>query len=451
MTSAFWLLLIALPPHANAADLLDILSLAQDNDPAFRAASHRHDAALEQKPQAKARLFPTLSYRYQKTDTDQNIRETQNSVFARGSDSFETVDEGFRLTQSVFDWERWSRFNKSKATVSRADAELSDAQQDLLLRAAEAYIGVLEQGDQLATVGQEKAALERHLEAAKRRAQSGLGRKVDVDDAEARFLIAVAKEIEIQSRLSDRQYALGVLTGRIPAHLQPLRDGLEFAQPVPADPEEWVKRGAQSNPGLIALQFRIDEATREVAARKGGYYPRLDLVLTDGTEDNDGSLFGGGSKIDTDVIALEVNVPIYAGGFNKSRVREARSELMAVEEELLQARRENEREVRDAFQRVMASIAQVSALSRSVEAQNRTLNLKTRGVSSGRYNVLEVLDSVRDLALANQDLTKAKYDYALNILRLKRAAGVLSEEDMVIVNGWLAADNQTGSTTTDRS
>jgi outer membrane protein len=72
-----------------------------------------------------------------------------------------------------------------------------------------------------------------------------------------------------------------------------------------------------------------------------------------------------------------------------------------------------------------------------VAAQQRTLDLKTAGYNSGRYNILEVLDAQQDLSRVQQGETKARYDYALNTLRLQRAAGALSEQDLETVNGWL--------------
>ncbi len=431
--------LMGLSAPANAVDLAYVIEQAQRNDPTFSAARYAFDAQKERLPQARSRLLPELSYQYQRRDTQQDIVRSENTVFARGSDQFESTSTGLRLAQSLFDWERWSRLKQSRATVSRAEAELLDARHALYLRAAEAYFGVLEQYDLLQTVSAEKSALEGHLQLAQRRAASGLGRQVDVDDAEARYLTAVAKEIEIQSALADARFALSIITGEVPDELSLLREDLDFEPPDPTSPEAWVEVGETTNPQVIARRYAVTEALQELRARRGERYPTLDLVYTDGTQETDGSLFGGGSEVDTGEISLELRVPLYQGGYKNSRIREAQSEHARANELLRETQRETEREVRDAFQRVVASIAQIEALTRSVQAQTRTLDLKSRGYNTGRYNILEVLDAEQDLSRVQQSATKARYDYALNTLRLKGAAGVLDDADIAIINAWLTA------------
>jgi outer membrane protein len=217
-----------------------------------------------------------------------------------------------------------------------------------------------------------------------------------------------------------------------------LRADLDFEPPMPTDPAQWVAIAAESNPVIIARQHALEEASQELRARKGERMPTLDLVLSDATQDTDGSVFGGGSVVDRGDISLELRMPFYRGGLTNSRIREAFADEQRATQELTRATRESEREVRDAYQRVVASIAQIEALTQSVAAQERTLDLKTSGFNGGRYNILEVLDAQQDLSRVQQAETKARYDYALNTLRLKRAAGLLSEQDLLTVNLWLA-------------
>ena len=93
-------------------------------------------------------------------------------------------------------------------------------------------------------------------------------------------------------------------------------------------------------------------------------------------------------------------------------------------------RRVAERQARAAFQGVVSSIAQVQALRQGVVSQTSALDLKQEGYKAGVATVLAVLDSQRDLYMAKRDYAKARYDYLLYRLRLKQAAGSLSEEDL---------------------
>ena len=431
----FGMLCLSLP--ALGMDLVDSLALAKEHDPVYLAARHELGATGEARIQARAGLLPQVSYQFEFRETDQDIIEAQNAVFDNTSNSFRTETRGLTVSQTLFNYEKFQRYSQSKATVNRAESEFLAAQQDMYLRVAEAYFLVLERQDQLGTVQAEKEAMEKHLALAERKVARGLSRSVDEQEARAKYLNALSKEIELESFLLDAKYALRESIGQLPEDLQPLKTGITLENPVPENPEQWVDLAEAHNPVLQASMLRVREASKEVNALKGRHYPTLDLVYTDTNRDAGGSLFDGGSETDTAEIALQLNIPLYSGGAASSRVRQATNTKYRVEEELTRQKREIQRSTVDAMRRIGAAIAQIQALEQSVEAHRQTLEIKQRGYGAGRYHIIEVLDAQQELSAAQQMLTKSRYDYALNTLRLKYAAGVISEEDMHIVNGWL--------------
>lgn len=431
------LLLAASLPTVQAEDLLELWQIAVNEDSEFLAARHRYLADQESIKQTRAELLPNLSLQYEQKTTDQNIRRSDNLVFESGSDRYDSTSAGLTLTQSIFDYSRWQRYAQSKVTVNKAELEFALARQQLLLRLAESYFLVLERSDQLRTVATEKAAMNKHLELSERKLKSGLGRRVDVEDARARYLNAVSKEFELQSRLEDSRYALREVLGMIPQNLRVLRENIDLQPPVPNDPEEWIGKAADYNLELRALMLEQQVAQKEIDALRGEHYPTLDLVYTDFNNDTDGSVFGGGSDIDSADLALKLNIPIYSGGATSSRVRQATEKRYSVLEEINDKRRAVEREAQDAFNRIRTAIVQIDALQQSVNAQERLLESKNSGYRAGRNNILEVLDAQQDLSQAKQALTKARYDYVLNVLRLKFAVGDLQEADLAAVNDWL--------------
>jgi len=431
------LLLVASLPTVQAEDLLELWQIAVDQDGEYLAARHRYLADQESIKQTRAELLPNLSLQYEQKTTDQNIKRSDNLVFDQGSDRYDSTSAGLTLTQSIFDYSRWQRYAQSKVTVNKAELEFTLARQQLLLRLAESYFLVLERSDQLRTVATEKAAMNKHLELSERKLNSGLGRRVDVEDARARYLNAISKEFELQSRLEDSRYALREVLGMIPQNLRVLRENIDLQPPVPDDPQEWISKAADNNLELRALMLEQQVAQKEIDALRGEHYPTLDLVYTDFNNDTEGSVFGGGSDIDSADLALKLNIPIYSGGATSSKVRQATEKRYSVLEEINDKRRAVEREAQDAFNRIGTAIVQIDALQQSVNAQERLLQSKTSGYRAGRNNILEVLDAQQDLSQASQALTKARYDYVLNILRLKFAAGDLQEQDLAAVNDWL--------------
>jgi len=420
-----------------AGDLQQIIALAHTQDATYQSAIHKFSSDKENYTQALSRFMPTISYKYSDLDTSQKINESANFLSPEGKDDFGTIDHGLTINQPLFDMEIWSRFQLSKSTVSRAESELLTAEQDLLLRSSEAYFLVLEREDQLDTMRDEKTALNKHFTMAQQKKRAGLGRTVDVDTAEARYLVAVAKEIELESRLLDSHYALAEITGSVMDNLSRLSEKVDYQLPKPANVKWWVDKANTLNPAIIAKEQALKEAKHEVSARKTKHYPTVNLTYTNGNLDTQESIFSGTSDIDSQRIELRLDVPIFQGFYVKSRVQQALSDSYRSQDELRQLQRQVERNVRDAYQRINASIMQIKALTRSVEAQKRMLHLKTKGYNAGRYTLLEVLDAQKDFATQQQGRTKARYDYVLNILRLKAAAGIITTQDIMYVNTWL--------------
>ena len=428
---------MAQSPLLLATDLQQIIKLAQAQDATYQAAIHQANADKEGYTQARSRFMPTVSLQYSNTKTKQEVIESANFLSPAGSDSFRSVDQGFTIDQPLFDLEIWNRFQQSKNTVNRAESELLQAKQALFLRTSEAYFLVLEREDQLATVRDEKAALNKHYLMAQQRKRAGLGRTVDVVTAEARYLESVAKELEMESRLNDSHYALAEITGSVMNNLMRLSERVEYELPQPSDVQIWVDRAVEINPAIVAKEQALQEAEHEVRARKAKHYPTVNLSYTNGNIDTEASIFADTSNIDSQRILLRVEVPIFQGFYNTSRVNQAVSSRYRAQDDLRLLQRENERSVRDAFRRIGASIMQVNALTRSVEAQENMLRLKTKGYEAGRYTLLEVLDAQKEFSNQQQGRTKSRYDYVLNLLRLKSAAGIITEIDIDKVNSWL--------------
>lgn len=422
---------------AVAADLLDVYRLSEQHDPELQVAIYRYEAARESVPQAKAKLFPDLSLSYEYLETDQEIKSSDNAVFGSGSTSFPTNTFGLVLTQPIFRFGDWQSLKQSHARVAQAVADLTAARQDHILRVSQTYLGVLAAQDDLEFASAERAAVESQLELATRRRASGLATRTDEYDAQARFALVQSNEIEAENRLDDARQALLVTTGELFTDLDRLADTIPLTPPTPAVAEDWVNQSIQQNLGLEARRQAAEIAEREVRRQRGGYYPTLDLVARLDDRDTEGSLFGGGSEVETADIALQFNLPLFKGGATRSRVRQASAEHRQARQELRLETLEVTREARSAYLGVISGMNRVRALSESVKAQQSALEAKRRGFQSGMNTALHVLDAERDLYLIKRDYAQARYDYLLNMLRLKSSAGVLSATDLERVNRML--------------
>ncbi|MDO6514486.1 TolC family outer membrane protein [Neptuniibacter sp. 2_MG-2023] len=427
---------------AVAENLLQVYEMALEHDPTFQSGFHEHEASKEIYSQAKALLLPTIKFDYSTTDTSVTINQSDNPAFDRTADSYTADNMTLSLTQSVYSFSNWAYFKQAKEDVKRVASELEDVKQDLFMRVSEGYFSALREYDNYRSVKSEVTSLQKHYELVQQQREDGLARITDELDAQARFMQAKAREVEIRNALKDALQGLKEMTGQVPTSLVGLGLDMNLVEPTPAYPEEWVEKSREHNPLVIAKRYASAVAWQEVRRQKGGHYPTLDLVYTTNQRVTTGSVFDGANDIDTEDLLLKLTVPIYAGGAVSSKVREAVELHNKAQDELRIEWLATERETYAAFDGVVGSIAKVEALQNSVDAYELGVEAKRTAYESGLTSSLSVLDAERDLFFARTDFSSARYDYLINTLRLKRAVGLLTLADLKQVNNMLSGNEQ---------
>ena len=132
-------------------------------------------------------------------------------------------------------------------------------------------------------------------------------------------------------------------------------------------------------------------------------------------------------------------MPLYQGGLVSSQTRQARDLFTQAQEEQVQQRREVERQTRDSYRGVLAEISKVQALKQAVLSSDKALEASEAGFEVGTRTIVDVLDSQRELLRARRDHARSRYDYLLDTLRLKQAAGIVEAADLGQINDMLEA------------
>jgi len=423
--------------NSNADDLVAVYKQAMEKDPTYLAAGFQNSANGEIYQQAKSALFPTLNVEYDRTKTSQDIVSSDVTEFQVGTSDYTSTNYSITLDQPIFNYALYIKFRQSKSEVKRSVSEYRLAQQALIIRTAELYFAVLANQDKLTFAQSEQRAIAGQLKLIDAKMSKGLARKTDLYDVKARHATIQAVVIEAENILDDSQQALQESIGSLPSSLLNVKSDIPLVTPDPQSVDEWVDASLKQNASIDYLEHDVAVAKEEVLRQKGGHYPKLDLQFKKSNANSGGSTFGGSSEIDTGDIVLKLTVPIYQGGFVSSKVKEAAYQHQKILTQLEQKKREVIRMARASYKGVISSISKVNALKESVASQQLALNAKQEGYKAGLFVSMAVLDAERDLYLAKRDYAQARYDYILNGLRLKNAAGTLSEEDIMQVNTWL--------------
>lgn len=422
---------------ASGESLMEVYELARENDPQFQEDFFNRQATDERYYQARSALLPQISANVSLSEVSQDIKRSDNEVFGSGGSDYSTQVYGVSLTQSLYDYSRWAALGQARLEIQQAAAELEVARQDLLLRVAERYFDALALYETLGYLQAEKSAIRTNLDMTRARYQDGLAREIDLLDAEARFLQVEARELDVENRLQDALNGLAEVTGGLPTSLQVLDPGIGLSRPSPDSREEWTRLAVEQSPRLMAVGLSVDAASQETRVRRGGHFPTLDLSLNYNNDDTDGSLYGGGSEVETQTVRVGLEVPIYRGGLVSSQVRESEQRLSAQQAMRDRILRETDRRVQSSFQGILTAMAREEALSESLRASERIAESRQLGFDSGVTPMLDLLDAQRDLFLARSELANARYHYLVSVVQLKHAAGILTAEDLREIDTFL--------------
>ena len=418
---------------ARAEDLLAVYHDALTTDSVFQAARAQYRAGVEALPQARAGYLPVLSG---------TASAFHNQISPNTGQSFDynTTTYAVTLSQPLFRAQNWVQIGQARLQVLQAEAALAGAQQDLILRVAQAYFDVLLARDNVALSGSQKTAISEQLAQAKRTFEVGTATIVDTLEAQARYDQANAKEISDKNDLEVKRRALQVLLGREPGGLTPLKEPLVLAPPQPADIEAWVKEGGASNFSVVAARANQEIAHEEIRKQKAGYLPTLDATASYGRLYNPTQSIEGviGPVQNSGSFGITLSMPFLNGGLTTSLVRQAVANAEKADQDLESTGRNVAQSIRTSFLNVTSGIAQVRALEQAQTSTQSQLDSTILGRDVGVRTSVDVLNAQQQVYQTRRDLQQARYNYLINTLQLKSAAGQLAEADVEAVNRALA-------------
>jgi len=442
---------------ARAEDLKAVYERALANDPQIREADALRQASREARPQAWAAILPQIAASASKSNArstsvgqfpqEQRLPTGQTVVlnFLSSSTSEPETDRwSLDLRQSLISWEKWVAIKRASRQVAQAEVDFQAAEQQLIVRVAEAYFNVLAGQDTVDAQSSALEAISRQLEQAEKRFEVGLIAVTDVQEAKAARDSAAAAVIAAKRQLASTEELLREITAEKYAELAKPGESMPLQSPEPADEAQWVERSMEQNLALMSSRLAAEIARDNVRAAYGGHLPELDLVASkSSTEQTSPINFSSGnvgtrtSDNEDESYSLQVTLPIFNGGAVQSRVRQSEFQWRAARERLTRVSRQTERQARDAYLGVISEISRVNALRQALESNQTALKATEAGYEVGTRTAVDVLEARRSLTQAQTNYSRSRYDYILNVLRLRAASGTLDARTLEEVNGWL--------------
>jgi protease secretion system outer membrane protein len=410
--------------QSSVMDLKQVYQAALEQDSNIRASRAAADSGRERLPQARAGLLPQVSASAGRNNN--NLNTTAPNILGTPvttNDQYFSDNRTVQLRQPLINMQRWQQFQQAKSVIEEVEANLDRDLQNLVVRVAGVYFEALMADEQLDLVLAQKKTYTALVDAAKKGLAAGSGTRTDIDDAQSRLDMAAAQELEARQNQDLARRQLQMLVNQPVNQIAKLNvAALQLSAPVPANLDEWTLKAEQASPEVRAMQARLDAARREVSKAQAGHFPTLDAVAQ---WSNSGSenITRVNSRFENKTIGVQLNIPLYSGGYVNSSIRQAVAEQVRAEESLEALRRDLGVRVHKEYRGVSEGVMRVRALEQAVRSAEQMMKSTQMSLVAGSRTQLDVLNAQQQYTLALRDLAQARMVYLLSKVRLTSLVG----------------------------
>jgi outer membrane protein len=429
-----------------AEDLLQIFELAVNNDPTIRQARANYNATHTLLDQGRSQLLPSITANAR---TSRDTTGVAGNPPANDTGPFRSVPHSFQngfnskgyglsLSQNLLNFQAWYSYQSVKKGDQVAALTLAQAEQELIMRVATAYFDVLRSQTNLASFQAEEAASLQVLDQTQQRFDVGLIPITDVYDSQAAADLASVNRLVEENNLSQRFEALEAITGVDYTSVASLSEEFPIITSE-TSLEEWLALTMDGNLSLQSAELDYEAKKEDARAARSAMLPTLQLNMgyNWSQSGNAFSFFGPNLPNEGTQITLNFSVPLFAGGLNRARMRQAYYTRDASEEALLKTRRDSTQAIRNSYRSVETDVRAVAARAQAIVSAQSSLEANQVGAEVGTRNIVDVVLAQRTLFQTQRDHANARFTYVMDTLALKQTAGVLSPQDVIDLNAWL--------------
>lgn len=428
ISSLLLLILSSTSSYAQTDTLLEIYALAKKNDYQLQSEYAEYLAAREAAAISRGTLRPQITGTAQLDSTHTDTSGTLNS-----ETDTDTQHYSVSLTQQLINFNAWNEYKQGKVETQVAEVTYAANEQSLIIRSAEAYFDTLRAVDQLQTDRAEEKAQATLLEQTRQRYEVGLISINDVHETQAAYDNAVANRINTEASVGIQLDSLTVLTGKRHTTIAALKKEFTVSPPEPNEQQAWVDFALSNNLTLKASELAADASLLASKAVKSNHLPTVNGTISYSDNQSDNDITGGTSSTrndDTTTFRLNVSVPLYSGGSLSALERQAAQTAIAAKDTFYFTRRNTVQSTRSLFLSVTTNIAQIKARKQAIISNESALEATKAGYNAGTRDIVDVVNAQSNLFQAQRDYLNNLYEYIINTLQLKEAAGNLQLSDL---------------------
>ena len=417
--------LIAFILPVNAATLSDALRQTYQNNLELKAERKNLEVQKEVLNISKSDFFPTLTLTGTKSIEDTNKLTNQNGTDASITNT-NPMTSSIKLEQTLLDGsERGTKYEKSKLGLNLSEAQLIKKEQDVFMKAIEAYTGLILAYEKLSINEENVNLLQRQFEIDNARLSRAQITATDLAQSQSSLSGAQAGYIGAQNNIVTSKLAYENIIGPIVSN-EKLKKIYNSEVPLPSSLVDAKKISEQKSPNLIIAEIEYGQSELDVKIARSDLSPTAKLSLERSYTDDLSATYDEREK---DVLQATVSWPFQFGGKNKSNINK-NLQVKGMKKLLLEnAFRNNTQGVTAAWSTLESS----KSLLRAVQSQVKAAEIANEGISfeyeSGlNRSTFDVLQSRSNLINAKINLAEAERNYLLAQYRLIKSVGLLNSE-----------------------
>ena len=434
-------------PAAWATDLLQAWQAAQQHDRELAVARAAHGTAQPQRDQAAALWRPgvALTASAGLATNENEMRGAQFSAPGLGQSNgvnFATSVTGgtatrwaLQASQPLINPVRSAQQQQLGLQADMTDLQWQAASQATMLRTAQRYFDVAVAQEALQVLDRQLQAVQKASTEAQDRYELGSLPITDTHEARARLAGLRAQRLAAQTDLDVKRRLLADSTGLPGSSLAVQLPG-NIEATAPRDLTAWQSDAEANNPSLRMQALALDIAKAEAQKHSLRAATTVDLVAQAGQDRLHGSGdFGSArNKSVNAMVGVQINVPLYTGGWRSAKQDEALALQAKAEAQVQSTREQVAQQVHSAWLGLSVGAGRVQALGEALAASEARLDATRLGHEVGHRTLLDVLNAENDAAAARLALAQARTGLLLDRLRLAALAGQLDEDTLHSAN-----------------
>ncbi|HNC21489.1 MAG TPA: TolC family outer membrane protein [Accumulibacter sp.] len=301
--------------------------------------------------------------------------------------------------------------------------ELLDASENTALEAGRAYLDVIRQRRQVYLAEENYIQHQAALEQLKRRADSGVGKRVDVDQAASRLALADVNLVTTMANLHDVTARYQRLIGEAPPEVMP--PPTQLANALPNKVDEALRVAFKDNPALRATIENVEASQFDLQARRSAFMPRIDF---NARREDVHNYLGYQDSYDNTLLEVRLSYNLFNGGSDLSRHRQYRERKNIALDQREKSCRDTRQTLVIAYNDTLRLTEQSTYVAQQVELVEKTRNAYRDQFNIGQRTLLDLLNTQNEYFDARRAQVNTDIDLSLAYLRSYAGMGHLLEK-----------------------